>query len=51
MGYQGMYGITPEQAGIDQSVLLGRLLGTILTEAQMFSPDREKGFTCGSLAE
>ncbi|MEV0391200.1 hypothetical protein [Nonomuraea sp. NPDC050643] len=33
MGYQGMYavfGITPEQAGIDQSVLLGRLLGTIL---------------------
>ncbi|PZG05263.1 hypothetical protein C1J01_43695 [Nonomuraea aridisoli] len=33
MGYQGMYaifGITPEQAGIDQSVLLGRLLGTLL---------------------
>lgn len=33
MGYQAMYaifGITPEQAGIDQAVLLGRLLGTIL---------------------
>ncbi|MEV1171444.1 hypothetical protein [Nonomuraea sp. NPDC049784] len=33
MGYQGMYaifGIIPEQAGIDQSVLLGRLLGTLL---------------------
>ncbi|MFC5832591.1 hypothetical protein [Nonomuraea insulae] len=33
IGYQGMYaifGFTPEQAGIDQSVLLGRLLGTIL---------------------
>ncbi|WP_146103758.1 hypothetical protein [Nonomuraea solani] len=33
IGYQGMFavfGITPEQAGIDQSVLLGRLLGTLL---------------------
>ncbi|MEV1168081.1 hypothetical protein [Nonomuraea sp. NPDC049784] len=33
MGFQEMYavfGITPEQAGLDQSVLLGRLLGTLL---------------------
>ncbi|GGO61987.1 hypothetical protein [Nonomuraea cavernae] len=33
IGYQGIYsffGVTPEQAGIDQAVLLGRLLGTIV---------------------
>ncbi|MEV0593463.1 hypothetical protein [Nonomuraea cavernae] len=33
IGYQGIYsffGVTPEQAGIDQAVLLGRLLGTLV---------------------
>ncbi|GAA3243833.1 hypothetical protein GCM10020216_071390 [Nonomuraea helvata] len=33
MGFQQMYavfGITPEQAGLDQAVLLGRLLGTLI---------------------
>ncbi|MEV6867956.1 hypothetical protein AB0M44_44105 [Streptosporangium subroseum] len=41
LGVEGMYsvfGITPQQAGIDQSVLLGRLMGTLVLALMVAIP-------------
>jgi hypothetical protein len=41
IGVEGMYsifGITPQQAGIDQSVLLGRLMGTLVLALMVVLP-------------
>ncbi|WP_336211924.1 hypothetical protein [Nonomuraea sp. LPB2021202275-12-8] len=59
----GIFGINPQQAGIDQSVLLGRLMGTLVLLLLVLIPavclivgicwliDKVTvGFTCGDLA-